>query len=86
MDAGSRRAAVAVSSATRTAGIRLTWMSSVGMAPSNLMIRNLASTFAGRDVRDDAVEPGELEGLVEPRSAARVDPGRTEQPRCVVIV
>jgi hypothetical protein len=35
--------------------------------------------------RDDAVEPRELDGLIEPVTAGRVDPGRAEQPRCVVI-
>jgi len=35
--------------------------------------------------RDDAVEPRELDGLIEPVAAGRVDPGRAEQPRCVVI-
>jgi hypothetical protein len=30
--------------------------------------------------RDDAVEPRELDALVEPVAVARVDPGRAEQP------
>jgi hypothetical protein len=35
--------------------------------------------------RDDAVEPRELDGLIEPVAAGRAGPGRAEQPRCVVI-
>ena len=50
MDSGSKLAAVPVSSATRTAGMRLTWTSSVGMAPSFSMTWSLASTCVNRAV------------------------------------
>src|ERR1700741_1191126 len=68
MDAGSRRAAVAVSCATRTAGIRLTWTSSTGMAPSNAVIRSLAPTvLAGifSALKRRGLGPRVAHGLVE---------------------
>lgn len=58
MDPGSKLAAVAVSSATRTPGMRLIWTSSAGMAPSPSIIRSLDLRQPGRVGRDLRLQLG----------------------------
>src|SRR4051812_48452962 len=59
MDFGSKLAAVPVTSATRTLGIRLSCTSCAGMAPSVSMIWSLASTPSPGEI---AVLLAELDG------------------------
>ncbi len=55
---------------------------------ADLLVQHGAHLFEGEAEvfqRDDAVEPCELAGFVEPVAGGRGDPGRAEQPGRVVM-